>query len=86
MPSRTSENTGGQVMQKTMTITVPESWTDVITEAAFRQQLQSFFERNQPCSVCSGEGHYQPGNHLSDQEEIYCEKCGGKGWENPLLG
>lgn len=70
--------------KKRVIIDVPESWIIKLGEVSFRRQLEAWLWFNAPCDECWGEGFYQPGNHLSDLDEVGCPKCGAKAWENPL--
>jgi hypothetical protein len=83
MPKKKQGSTG--MKTKPITIDVPEIWLDSMGELPFRIAIQQWLEGEAPCLNCGGIGHYQPGNHLSDQGEVYCPECKGKEWENPLL-
>lgn len=72
-------------MTKSMLVDVPVTWIIQLGDVVFRQKLEAWLADNAPCEECFGVGFYQPGNHLSDLDEIGCPKCGAKAWESPLV-
>ena len=68
-----------------VSICVPESYFQHMTETEFLLHLEDWLFQNGPCPKCDGFGVINPtGGYVPNDTEHTCEKCRGEVWQKPF--